>query len=93
MMWSETTRSSRWLAEYARSIGCGGGWSRRGGLDADGCVGMVAVTELVDCLNMIKLLAAAIGPIKARDRAHTGGELLVGMAAAKLIGRDDPGWA
>jgi hypothetical protein len=54
---------------------------------------MVAVTELVDCLNMIKLLAAAIGPIKARDRAHTGGELLVGMAAAKLIGRDDPGWA
>lgn len=54
---------------------------------------MVAVTELVDWLNMIKLLAAAIGPIKARDRAHTGGELLVGMAAAKLTGRGDPGWA
>ncbi|MDT7714443.1 MAG: hypothetical protein QOH09_435 [Pseudonocardiales bacterium] len=45
-----------------------------------GVLGMVAVTELVDCLNMIKLLAAAIGPIKDRDRVHTGGELLVGMA-------------
>ena len=55
--------------------------------------GMVAVTALVDRLSMIKLLDAAIGPIKARDRAHTGGELLVGMAAAKLTGRGDPGWA
>ena len=45
-----------------------------------GVLGMVAVTEMVDCLNMIKLLAAAIGPIKDRDRVHTGGELLVGMA-------------
>jgi hypothetical protein len=33
--------------------------------------GMAAVTELVDCLNMIRLLDAAIGPIKARNRgAH-----------------------
>ncbi|MCA1682357.1 MAG: transposase, partial [Actinobacteria bacterium] len=30
----------------------------------------------------------AIGPIKARDRGHTGGELLVGMAAAQLAGED-----
>jgi len=44
--------------------------------------GMVAVTELVDRLNMIKLLDAAIGPIKAPDRGFTGGEVLVGMAAA-----------
>jgi len=34
---------------------------------------MVAVTELVDRLSMIKLLDAAIGPIKARDRGHSGG--------------------
>jgi Transposase DDE domain group 1 len=50
--------------------------------------GMVAVTELVDRLNMIKLLDAAIGPIKARDRGHTGGQLLVGMAGAQLAGED-----
>jgi Transposase DDE domain group 1 len=50
--------------------------------------GMVAVTELVDRLNMIKLLDAAIGPIKARDRGYTGGQLLVGLAGAQLAGED-----
>ena len=50
--------------------------------------GMVVVTELVDRLNMIKLLDASIGPIKARDRGFSGGELLVGMAAAQLAGED-----
>ena len=50
--------------------------------------GMVVVAELVDRLNMIKLLDAAIGPIKARDRGFSGGELLVGMAAAQLAGED-----
>jgi hypothetical protein len=50
--------------------------------------GMVAVTELVDRLNMIKLLDAAIGPIKVRDRGHSGGQLLVGLAAAQLAGED-----
>jgi hypothetical protein len=50
--------------------------------------GMVAVTELVDRLNMIKLLDAAIGPIKVRDRGHSGGQLLVGLADAQLAGED-----
>ncbi len=50
--------------------------------------GMVVVAELVDRLNMIKLLDAAIGPIKARDRGFSGGELLVGMAAAQLAGEE-----
>ena len=50
--------------------------------------GLAAVTELVDRLGMITLLDAAIGPIKARDRGFTGGELLVGMAAAQLAGED-----
>jgi hypothetical protein len=50
--------------------------------------GMVAVTELVDRLNMIKLLDAAIGPIKARDRGYSGGQLLVGLAGAQLAGED-----
>jgi DDE family transposase len=50
--------------------------------------GMVAVTELVDRLSMVKLLDAAIGPIKDRDRGHSGGQLLVGLAAAHLAGED-----
>lgn len=50
--------------------------------------GMVAVTELVDRLNMIGLLDAAIGPIKVRGRGHSGGQLLVGVAAAQLAGED-----
>jgi hypothetical protein len=49
---------------------------------------MVAVTELVDRLGMIKLLDAAIGSIKARDRGFTGGALLVGLACAQLAGED-----
>jgi hypothetical protein len=38
--------------------------------------------------GVIELLDAAIGPIKARSRGCTGGELLVGMAAAQLAGED-----
>jgi hypothetical protein len=49
---------------------------------------MVAVTELLDRLAMIKLLDAAIGPIKTRDRGFTGGQLLVGLACAQLAGED-----
>ena len=50
--------------------------------------GMAAVTELVDRLDMVGLLDAAIGQIKARNRGHTAGELLVGMAAAQLAGEE-----
>lgn len=50
--------------------------------------GMAAVTELIDRLAMIKLLDAAIGPIKERDRGYTGGQLLVGLACAQLAGED-----
>jgi hypothetical protein len=50
--------------------------------------GMVAVTELVHRLGMIKLLDAAIGPIKARERGLSGAQLLVGMACAQLAGED-----
>ena len=53
-----------------------------------GVSGMAAVTELVDRLGMVRSLDTAIGPIKARDRGHTGGELLVGIAAAQLAGED-----
>ena len=37
---------------------------------------------------MIKLLDRSIGPIKQRERGFTGGQLLVGMAAAQLAGED-----
>ncbi|MGI9000851.1 MAG: hypothetical protein ACR2GH_04220 [Pseudonocardia sp.] len=50
--------------------------------------GMAAMTELVTRLNVIKLLDAAIGPIKARERGFTGGQLLVGLASAQLAGED-----
>jgi hypothetical protein len=50
--------------------------------------GMAAVTELAGRLGMIKLLDTAIGPIKARDRGFTGGELLVGLAMAQLAGEN-----
>jgi Transposase DDE domain group 1 len=50
--------------------------------------GMAAVTELLDRLNMVRLLDLAIGPIKTRNRGYTGGQLLVGMACAQLAGED-----
>ena len=50
--------------------------------------GMVAVTALVERLDVIGRLDATIGPIKQRRRGHTGGQLLVGMAAAQLAGED-----
>jgi hypothetical protein len=49
---------------------------------------MVAVTELLDRLNRVRLLDLAIGPIKTRNRGYTGGQLLVGMACAQLAGED-----
>ena len=50
--------------------------------------GMVAVTELAERLEVIGRLDAAIGPIKQRRRGHTGGQMLVGIAAAQLAGED-----
>jgi hypothetical protein len=50
--------------------------------------GMVAVTELCERLGVIEALDAAVGPIKARERGRSGGELLVGLAAAQLAGED-----
>jgi hypothetical protein len=50
--------------------------------------GMVAVAELVERLDVIGRLDTAIGPIKQRRRGHTGGQLLVGIAAAQLAGED-----
>ena len=50
--------------------------------------GMVAVTELVERLGVVAAVDAAVGPIKTRDRGHTAGQLLVGVAAAQLAGEE-----
>ena len=50
--------------------------------------GLVAVTELTEHLDVVGRLDAAIGPIKTRGRGATGGQVLVGMAAAQLAGED-----
>ncbi|MGH8967971.1 MAG: transposase, partial [Actinomycetes bacterium] len=50
--------------------------------------GMAAVTELVERLGVISALDAAVGPIKQRDRGFSGGEVLVGLAAAQMAGED-----
>jgi hypothetical protein len=50
--------------------------------------GMVAVTELVERLDVIGRLDATIGPIKQRRRGHTAGQTLVEIAAAQLAAED-----
>jgi hypothetical protein len=50
--------------------------------------GAIVVAELVNPLAMIKLLDAAIGPIESWDRGFSGGQLLVGIAAAQSAGED-----
>jgi hypothetical protein len=50
--------------------------------------GMAAVTELVERLDVVAAVDAAVGPIKVRDRGHGAGQLLVGIAAAQLAGAD-----
>jgi hypothetical protein len=50
--------------------------------------GVVAVTELVTRLGLVNALDDAIGPIKQRDRGLSGGELLVSLAQAQMLGGD-----
>jgi hypothetical protein len=50
--------------------------------------GLAAVDEVTGRLGMVTELDRGIGPIKRRDRGLTGGELLMGMAAAQLVGQD-----
>jgi hypothetical protein len=53
-----------------------------------GNAGMVAVTELLDRLDAIGQLDAAVGAIKQRGRGFGAGQLLVGIASAQLAGQD-----
>jgi hypothetical protein len=49
---------------------------------------MAAVSELVQRLDVVNGLDAAVGPIKQRNQGHGAGGLLVGIAAAQLAGED-----
>lgn len=53
-----------------------------------GLAGLAAVAELIGRLGLVEVLNRGIGPIKARDRGLTGGQLLIGMATAQLAGQD-----
>lgn len=53
-----------------------------------GLAGLVAVEELSGRLGLVRELDRGIGPIKQRARGLTGGQLLVGMATAQLVGQD-----
>lgn len=53
-----------------------------------GLAGLVAVDELTARLGLVAELDRGIGPIKTRERGLTGGQLLVGMATAQLVGQD-----
>ena len=46
---------------------------------------MLAVAELMDRLGIIEALDTGIGPIKARARGVTGGELVAGLAQCQLL--------
>ncbi|GEL20924.1 hypothetical protein [Pseudonocardia asaccharolytica] len=45
--------------------------------------GLAAVSELTDRLGVIDRLDAAVGPIKARGRGFTAGQVLVGKSSPR----------
>lgn len=53
-----------------------------------GLAGLAAVEELVGAPGVVGELDRAVGPINARARGATGGQLLVGLATAQLSGQD-----
>jgi len=53
-----------------------------------GLAGLVCVDELAGRLGIVAELDLAVGLVKDRDRGHTAGQLLVGMAAGLLAGQD-----
>jgi len=50
--------------------------------------GVVAVSEVVGRLGLVDALDDSIGRIKQRDRGLSGGELLVSLAQAQMLGGD-----
>ena len=50
--------------------------------------GLATVEEVISRLAMVAEFDRGIGSIKQRDRGLSGGQLLVGMATAQLVGQD-----
>jgi len=76
-------RRERSAKRGARRVGVGApDWT------LTGLAGLAAVDELIGRLGIVEVLNRGIGPIKQRDRGPTGGQLLVGMASAQLVGQD-----
>ncbi|MFZ5870088.1 MAG: hypothetical protein ACOYXW_06125 [Actinomycetota bacterium] len=50
--------------------------------------GLVAVSELVDRLDVVAELDRAIGPIKQRARGLSAGQFLVALASCQMTGGD-----
>lgn len=48
--------------------------------------GVVAIAELVDRLGIVAAVDDALGPVKQRRRGLTGGQLLVAVAQAQMLG-------
>lgn len=53
-----------------------------------GCSGMAAVSVLVDKLAVVATLDEQIGPLKTRGRGLSGGEFVLSVACAQLLGQD-----
>jgi len=76
-------RRERSAKRGARRVGVGApDWT------LTGLAGLAAVDELIGRLGIVEVLGRGIGPIKQRDRGLSGGQLLVGMASAQLVGQD-----
>jgi hypothetical protein len=60
----------------------------RAGFGSDGSVGYGRGQRVGGSAGATEALAAAVGPIKQRDRGFGAGELLVGIASAQLIGEE-----
>jgi len=76
-------RRERSAKRGARRVGVGApDWT------LTGMAGLAAVDELIGRLGIVEVLGRGIGPIKQRDRGLSGGQLLVGMATAQLVGQD-----
>jgi hypothetical protein len=53
-----------------------------------GNAGVAMLAELVERLDVVAALDAAIGPIKSRERGASAGEFLVAMGQAQLCGQE-----
>ncbi|MBK8460742.1 MAG: hypothetical protein IPL43_11640 [Micropruina sp.] len=61
---------------------------RRAGPIADRDLGVAAIAESGDKLDVVGRLDRGIGSLKKRERGASAGELLVGMAQSQLLGSD-----